>query len=674
MVTHANGCEQGQFDDAHEGSHNTTEVPETALVSNDSERVEGRGSANYIDDPNLLEWSEEEDGEDDEDEDGIREEDFDDNRVDDEDWDVTERDFTKQYNRLRQHVAVRSGAAEGTQQATAKSTSAVAVLPAVNRPRRTGNAPTTQLSSSINHQDKTTTDQLASLSKYSGRLKHVHEPYRMGMGASVNRKGPSAHANLKDKADRATNEQVLDPRTRIILYKMIGRGLLQEINGCVSTGKEANVYHALSPEGKHLALKIYKTSILIFKDRDRYVSGEHRFRTGYSRHNPRKMVRVWAEKEMRNLKRLAVAGVPGPRPIEVRENVLVMEFLGDEEGWASPRLKDAKIPESEHPRLYQDLLLTVRRLFHECHLVHADLSEYNILYDANSLFIIDVSQSVEHDHPHAFDFLRKDIGNVEEFFSRRGVRTLGLRRAFDFVTRVRSSLLSELDSSVAEGESVSGGTNPLSKEKETLQRWLEMAETDGAERAEGVSNNESEVHASHEDAVFMRSFIPRNLNEVFDPERDVEVLTRGEGKKLIYADTIGLVHPTSALTNKSESTPRKEGTTSVRFVEDGIQDMSIGEDVTSKAESKEDVGEVVELEGEENSSDDDDDDESSTATDDEKFESSKSGEHKPHGHKHEDRELKRERKKAVKEEAREKRKHKMKKAEKKKKIKATRRS
>ena len=44
---------------------------------------------------------------------------------------------------------------------------------------------------------------------------------------------------MKDKADRATTEQVLDPRTRIILFKMIGRGLLFEVNGCVSTGKEA---------------------------------------------------------------------------------------------------------------------------------------------------------------------------------------------------------------------------------------------------------------------------------------------------------------------------------------------------------------------------------------------------------------------------------------------------
>lgn len=67
-------------------------------------------------------------------------------------------------------------------------------------------------------------------------------PYVMGVG--VNRKGPSAHANVKDKADRATTEQVLDPRTRIILFKMIGRGIIDEVNGCVSTGKEVRQTNA----------------------------------------------------------------------------------------------------------------------------------------------------------------------------------------------------------------------------------------------------------------------------------------------------------------------------------------------------------------------------------------------------------------------------------------------
>ena len=108
---------------------------------------------------------------------------------------------------------------------------------------------------------------------------------------------------IKDKADRATSEQVLDPRTRMILFKLMNRGLLTQVNGCVSTGKEANVYYATAPD-EQCAIKIYKTSILVFKDRDRYVSGEFRFRHGYARHNPRKMVRLWAEKEMRNLSRL----------------------------------------------------------------------------------------------------------------------------------------------------------------------------------------------------------------------------------------------------------------------------------------------------------------------------------------------------------------------------------
>ncbi|KAG5462690.1 MAG: RIO1 family-domain-containing protein, partial [Olpidium bornovanus] len=158
-----------------------------------------------------------------------------------------------------------------------------------------------------------------------------------------------------DKADRATSEQVLDPRTRIILFKLLNRNVVYEINGCISTGKEANVYHAVTESGVHRAIKVYKTSILTFKDRDRYVTGEYRFRHGYSKRNPRKMVKVWAEKEMRNLKRLHSAGIPCPEPLLLRMHVLLMEFLGDRNGWAYPRLKDAQIDANKYPDLYWQL-------------------------------------------------------------------------------------------------------------------------------------------------------------------------------------------------------------------------------------------------------------------------------------------------------------------------------
>ena len=76
----------------------------------------------------------------------------------------------------------------------------------------------------------------------------------------------------------------------------------------------------------------------VFKDRDRYVSGDWRFRNGYCRHNPRKMVRTWAEKEMRNLARLVDAGLPAPPPVVLRNHVLVMRFIGTK-GVPAPRLK-----------------------------------------------------------------------------------------------------------------------------------------------------------------------------------------------------------------------------------------------------------------------------------------------------------------------------------------------
>lgn len=71
----------------------------------------------------------------------------------------------------------------------------------------------------------------------------------------------------------------MDPRTRMIIFKMIQRGIVNELNGCISTGKEANVYHSTTNDSKgDLAVKVYKTSILTFKDRDKYVTGEFRWK------------------------------------------------------------------------------------------------------------------------------------------------------------------------------------------------------------------------------------------------------------------------------------------------------------------------------------------------------------------------------------------------------------
>jgi len=69
----------------------------------------------------------------------------------------------------------------------------------------------------------------------------------------------------------------------------------------------------------------------------RYVSGDPRFRS-YNKGNPRKMVKMWAEKEMRNLARLHSSGIRCPQPIQLRMHVLVMDLIG-REGVAALRLK-----------------------------------------------------------------------------------------------------------------------------------------------------------------------------------------------------------------------------------------------------------------------------------------------------------------------------------------------
>ena len=72
----------------------------------------------------------------------------------------------------------------------------------------------------------------------------------------------------------------------MIIFKMIQRGIFNELNGCISTGKEANVYHSTTNKAEYdYAVKVYKTSILTFKDRDKYVSGEFRFVTKLNVHN-----------------------------------------------------------------------------------------------------------------------------------------------------------------------------------------------------------------------------------------------------------------------------------------------------------------------------------------------------------------------------------------------------
>ncbi|KAJ4299607.1 Serine/threonine-protein kinase rio1 [Kalmusia sp. IMI 367209] len=347
------------------------------------------------------------------------------------------------------------------------------LIPGPNAQRKS--KPTANTSASID-------DQVASLAKHASRIRLDHKMAGTDGGATRD----------KDKADRATSEQVLDPRTRMILLQLINRNVVSEIHGVISTGKEANVYHAATiseddAQPLNRAIKVYKTSILVFKDRDKYVTGEFRFRQGYNKSNNRAMVKVWAEKEMRNLRRIYNAGIPAPEPLYLRLHVLVMSFLGDKKGWPAPRLRDvvfegltAEEEEQKWQSLYIQLLGYMRTMYQTCRLVHADLSEYNLLYHENKLYMIDVSQSVEHDHPRSLEFLRMDVKNVSDFFRTRNVDVLSERKVFLFVTGEKGGKeLAEMEKYI----------NGLFEQKDALTDEERKQEENGEERDAELVNS-----------------------------------------------------------------------------------------------------------------------------------------------------------------------------------------
>ena len=145
-----------------------------------------------------------------------------------------------------------------------------------------------------------------------------------------------------NKEDTQTVDHVLDNSTRLKLLNLINAGTLNEIGGVIATGKESNgthlfsfsflvvesynfifqkqilVYHALGRNIKQygdaapeieLAVKIFSIGVTVFRHRQKYMHSERRFRGNLAKAATKKFIRVWAEKEMRNLCRVLRSGI-----------------------------------------------------------------------------------------------------------------------------------------------------------------------------------------------------------------------------------------------------------------------------------------------------------------------------------------------------------------------------
>ena len=222
---------------------------------------------------------------------------------------------------------------------------------------------------------------------------------------------------IKSDADRRVGSEVFDKITLKTLYKLANQGYLQILNGAISTGKEANVFKGIDDNGKFVAVKIYRVTTSDFKKMQDYIQGDPRFKVNTS--NKRQVINTWVNKEFRNLKRACEYGVRVPRPIVAKNNVLVMEFIGDEEGNPAQLMRNSKI--SNPQNVADKIIKYIKILYKDAKLVHGDLSGYNILIEDDEPIIIDISQGVVVDHPIAEELLNRDIVNLFKDFKKLGI-------------------------------------------------------------------------------------------------------------------------------------------------------------------------------------------------------------------------------------------------------------
>ena len=216
---------------------------------------------------------------------------------------------------------------------------------------------------------------------------------------------------------RAVIESVFDERTVFSLNKLLVNGPLARVEGIISAGKEANIYLGYDLNGNEVAIKIYKIDSNTSKWMRNYIIGDPRFKN--IPRNVSKIIFLWASKEFKNLKRAHKVGLSVPDPLFVKNNILIMEYIGFE-SIPAPLLKDIKKPK-EPINLMNELLIFIKNLYQKAKLVHGDLSEFNILYHNQKPIVIDISQAVSIHHPKAEVFLVRDIKNIFKYFEKLGI-------------------------------------------------------------------------------------------------------------------------------------------------------------------------------------------------------------------------------------------------------------
>ncbi|MGC8671383.1 MAG: serine protein kinase RIO [Candidatus Micrarchaeia archaeon] len=248
------------------------------------------------------------------------------------------------------------------------------------------------------------------------------------------RRGKKKQPSREDymlKEQLKIEEGVFDTRTLQRIGKLFSLGIVSRFYFKIATGKESDIY--LAEPGDNVkadivVLKIFRIETTSFRARLDYILGDPRFSS--VKKDMHAIVEVWCKKEYGNLKIAQSARINAPIPYDFSGNVLAMSFIGHN-GVPAPQLRNANI---ENPEAVLDKIIDQAKKLYEAGLVHADLSEYNILIKDGEPYFIDFGQAVMTEHPASGEFLKRDLHNVLDFFSKKYGISRSEENVFKFVT------------------------------------------------------------------------------------------------------------------------------------------------------------------------------------------------------------------------------------------------
>ncbi len=237
------------------------------------------------------------------------------------------------------------------------------------------------------------------------------------MARRVSKRKRSSKEDYPISEQLKIEEGVFDNRTMLRIRKLFSHNIISKFEFIIAKGKEGDVYLADSGSGivekEFVAVKIFRLETSSFEKRVDYIAGDPRF--GRIKGGIFNIVSEWCKKEYGNLRIAEAAGVHAPKPYLYSGNVLAMEFIG-EDGKPSQTLREAEV---ENPEAVLTTILGDVRKLYSRDLVHADLSEYNILMKKGVPYMIDFGQAVVIGHPKVEEFLERDVANILNYFRKK---------------------------------------------------------------------------------------------------------------------------------------------------------------------------------------------------------------------------------------------------------------